>query len=128
MYALASVSQRVVEARGRRRPRAAGRQYLDLRPALHTLLEGACHGARGALQPGATGGPQATTSMSMFAAWVAGGCGCCGADSAVSIATCRRSSGKEYNTGSGSSNGQRDTAFGQRQHRYVVSVAGVLVR
>lgn len=35
--------------------------------------------------------------------------------------------GYRKNTRVVSINGQRDTAFGQRQHRYVVSVAGVLV-
>lgn len=46
-----------VGERGRQRQRAAGRRYLDLRPALDALLEGAGHRARRMLEPGAAGGP-----------------------------------------------------------------------
>jgi hypothetical protein len=97
-------------------------QYLDLRPALHALLEGTRHGARRMLQPGLPGGRRRRRGL-------LGGRGrstrlrqC----SAGSIAAFRHSEVKEY--WGASINGQRDTAFGQRQHRYVVSGAGVLVR
>lgn len=46
--------------------------------------------------------------------------------SAWSIAAFRHSKVKEERDAS--INGQREAAFGQRQHRYVVSGAGVLVR
>ena len=114
-----SVSQRMDE-RSQQRQRSHARQYLDLRAALHALLEGAGHGARRMRQPGATGGPQETAmavGSRAVVAVAALAALCLGqhAGAAVQEEYWRR----VYQRAKG-------YGVGQRQHRYVVSVAGVL--